>query len=85
MSASTGFNRRSFLQSAGLTALAGASGGVALAGSASAQAAGSNHIPMKGATWAGGHMVCAMVVLAPICTIPLLVGHRQLGGPEGVG
>ncbi|MGB0318456.1 MAG: hypothetical protein ACPGAD_06400, partial [Pseudomonadales bacterium] len=48
MSASTGFNRRSFLQSAGLTALAGASGGVALAGSASAQAAGSNHIPMKG-------------------------------------
>ena len=48
MSTSTGFNRRSFLQSAGLTALAGASGGVALTGSASAQAAGSTHIPMKG-------------------------------------
>lgn len=48
MSTSTVFNRRSFLQSAGLTALAGASGGVALTGSASAQAAGSTHIPMKG-------------------------------------
>ena len=24
-------------------------------------------------------------VLAPFCTTPLVVGHRQLGGSEGVG
>lgn len=47
MSNFTGLNRRTFLRGAGLTALAGASGGVALGGSAAAHAAGT-HIPMKG-------------------------------------
>ena len=40
---------------------------------------------LGGATWAGEGIVITLRVIAPFCTTPLVVGHRQLGGAEGVG
>ena len=40
---------------------------------------------LGGATWAGEGIVITLRVIAPFCTIPPVVVHRQLGGSEGVG